>query len=140
MVLLAAVLDDEQTIHDRGLLRRTVPLIIEALKARSGIDSVQMGQTAKVRLTALNQHTPPVLSGAVAYVSPDVVVDGQDRRQRDIYTTGVALEPKVIASVRGFTPLPGMPAEGMIRTTERTFAQCIARPAVESMSRAFREQ
>jgi HlyD family secretion protein len=33
-----------------------------------------------------------------------------------------------------------MPAEVMIQTAERTFAQYIAKPVVDSMSRAFREQ
>lgn len=33
-----------------------------------------------------------------------------------------------------------MPAEVMIQTQERTFAQYLAKPIVDSMSRAFREQ
>ncbi|MEM6423354.1 MAG: HlyD family type I secretion periplasmic adaptor subunit, partial [Pseudomonadota bacterium] len=42
--------------------------------------------------------------------------------------------------VRGFVPTPGMPAEVLIQTEERTFAQYIAKPITDSMSRAFREQ
>jgi HlyD family secretion protein len=33
-----------------------------------------------------------------------------------------------------------MPVEIMIKTEERTFAQYIAKPIVDSMARAFREQ
>jgi HlyD family secretion protein len=33
-----------------------------------------------------------------------------------------------------------MPAEIMIQTEERTFAEYLARPVMDSMTRAFREQ
>jgi HlyD family type I secretion membrane fusion protein len=59
------------------------PLIIEALVARADIDSVQVGQPAVVRLTALNQRTTPVLNGTVDYVSADAVADSLERKNRD---------------------------------------------------------
>lgn len=116
------------------------PLIIEALVARADIDSVQVGQPAVVRLTALNQRTTPVLNGTVDYVSADAVADSFDRANREVYVVRVALSPEELARVRGFAPTPGMPAEVMVQTAERTFAQYIAKPIVDSMSRAFREQ
>jgi multidrug efflux pump subunit AcrA (membrane-fusion protein) len=122
------------------ILPAKVPLTIEAPVARSDIGSVQVGQTGTVRLTTLNQRTTPVLAGAVAYVSPEVVAGGQDRRQRDVCIFRVALEPEASARLHGFTPLPGMPAEVMTRTTERSFAQSVAKPIVVSMSPAFREK
>ena len=116
------------------------PLIIEALVARADIDSVQVGQPAVVRLTALNQRTTPVLTGEVAYVSADAVASGTERRSREVYVVRVSLEPDELARVNGFTPTPGMPAEVMVQTAERTFAQYLAKPITDSMSRAFREQ
>ncbi|MFN4154659.1 MAG: HlyD family type I secretion periplasmic adaptor subunit [Paracoccaceae bacterium] len=116
------------------------PLIIEALVARSDIDSVQVGQPAVVRLTALNQRTTPVLDGTVDYISADAVANSTDRTNREVYVVRVVLSPSELGRVRGFVPTPGMPAEVMVQTAERTFAQYIAKPIVDSMSRAFREQ
>jgi HlyD family type I secretion membrane fusion protein len=116
------------------------PLIIEALVARADIDSVQVSQPAVVRLTALNQRTTPVLNGTVDYVSADAVADSLDRLNREVYVVRVVLSPEELSRVRGFVPTPGMPAEVMVQTAERTFAQYIAKPIVDSMSRAFREQ
>jgi HlyD family secretion protein len=116
------------------------PLIIEALVARSDIDSIKVGQPAIVRLTALNQRTTPVLNGIVDYVSADAVAGGPDQTSREVYVVRVELGPEELSRVRGFAPTPGMPAEVMVQTEERTFAQYIAKPIVDSMSRAFREQ
>jgi HlyD family secretion protein len=116
------------------------PLIIEALVARADIDSIKVGQTAVVRLTALNQRTTPVLEGTVNYVSADAVAGGPDQTNREVYVVRVELSPEELSRVRGFAPTPGMPAEVMVQTEERTFAQYIAKPIVDSMSRAFREQ
>jgi HlyD family secretion protein len=59
---------------------------------------------------------------------------------REVYVVRVALSPEELMRVSGFVPTPGMPAEVMVQTAERTFAQYIAKPIVDSMSRAFREQ
>lgn len=118
----------------------SAPLIIETLIARSDIDSIEVGQEAAVRLTALNQRTTPVLYGTVEYVSADAVANSPDQTNREVYVVRVELGPDELSRVPGFAPTPGMPAEVMVQTAERTFAQYIAKPIVDSMSRAFREQ
>lgn len=116
------------------------PLIIEAMISRTEIDSVRTGQAAAVRLTALNQRTTPVLQGEVYYISADAITESSSNGMQEVYLARVSLEPDQIQRVPGFSPTPGMPAEVMIQTQERTFAQYIAKPIVDSMSRAFREQ
>ncbi len=116
------------------------PLIIEAMVSRTEIDSVRTGQHATVHLTALNQRTTPVLDGEVFYLSADAIAESAGGDVREVYLARVSLPPDQIARVPGFTPTPGMPAEIMIQTEERTFAQYLAKPVVDSMSRAFREQ
>ncbi len=116
------------------------PLIFEALVALTDIDALKVGQPAVVRLTALNQRTTPVLTGEVAYVSADAVGSGAERRQREVFVIRVSLQPEELARVNGFSPTPGMPAEVMVQTAERSFAEYLARPVTDSMSRAFREQ
>ncbi len=122
------------------ILPSNAPLIVETLILRTDIDSVHPGQAAIVRLTALNQRTTPVLDGTVEYVSANSVTDATEGIAREVYVARVSLSSDELARVGDFVPTPGMPAEIMIQTAERTFAQYIAKPIVDSMSRAFREQ
>ena len=122
------------------ILPADAPLIIEVLVPRANIDSVSIGQQATVRLTGLNQRTTPVLNGEVDYVSADAIADSANGMRREVYLARVTVTPEEMQRIRGFTPTPGMPAEIMIQTEERTFAQYMAKPIVDSMTRAFREQ
>lgn len=122
------------------ILPADAPLIIEVLVPRTNIDSVHVGQKATVRLTGLNQRTTPVLNGSVEYVSADAIADGTTGTRREVYLSRVTVSPEEMQRVQNFSPTPGMPAEIMIQTEERTFAQYLAKPVLDSMSRAFREQ
>lgn len=122
------------------ILPADAPLIIEAQIPRTEIDSVVTGQNATVRLVALNQRTTPVLNGEVFYLSANSLIEDTNGAPQEVYLARISLEPEEIERVRGFIPTPGMPAEIMIQTEERTFAAYIAKPVTDSMSRAFREQ
>ena len=122
------------------ILPESEPLIIEVQIPRNDIDSVRAGQPATVRLTALNQRTTPVLNGEVFYVSADSITDTSTGIPAEVYVARISLSANEIRRVRHFTPTPGMPAQIMIQTAERTFAQYLAKPIVDSMTRAFREQ
>lgn len=116
------------------------PLIIEVQIPRVEIDSVRRGQPATVQLTALNQRTTPVLDGEVFYVSADAISEGLGPEMREVYLARISLEPEQLERVPGFSPTPGMPAQIMIQTASRTFAQYITKPIKDSMTRAFRER
>lgn len=122
------------------ILPADAPLIIEVLVPRANIDSVSVGQTATVRLTGMNQRTTPVLNGMVEYVSADAISDGSNGTRREVYLSRVTVSSEQLQRVQNFSPTPGMPAEIMIQTAERTFAQYLAKPVMDSMTRAFREQ
>ena len=118
-------------------------LIIEARLRPQDIDSVKHGQTAMVRLTALNQRITPMVSGDVIYLSADTLADEKKSQQvgpTDIYIVRVKLNSEESRNIPGFSPTPGMPAEVYIKTSERTFFQYIVRPIHDSMMRAFRER
>ncbi len=121
------------------ILPSDVPLIIEAQIPRTKIDAVRTGQEATVRLTALNQRTTPVLTGTVYYVSADALREQSIQEVREIYLARVRLPPSELARVHGFLPTPGMPAEVLIQTAERTFFDYLSKPIRDSMNRAFRE-
>jgi HlyD family type I secretion membrane fusion protein len=122
------------------MLPTNVPLIVETQIPRNSIDVVRIGQHASIRLTALNQRITPILAGQVVYVSADSVPDVKTGSTvREFYVARISLPPQELSRVAGFSPTPGMPAEVMIQTAERTFAEYLSKPIVDSMSRAFRE-
>ncbi len=116
-------------------------LIIEARVRPQDIDVVQNGQTALIRMTALNQRITPIIGGTVVYVSADLVEeqDGDQTTQDSAYVARISLDEEEAAKVRDLHPTPGMPAEIYIKTGERSFLDYIVRPVLDSMSRAFRE-
>ncbi|PZU88546.1 MAG: HlyD family type I secretion periplasmic adaptor subunit [Shinella sp.] len=122
------------------ILPAGVPLIIEAQVLRTSIDQLREGQTAAIRLSALNRRTTPVLTGKVFYVSADSIEEGTGGAQKDVYIVRVALPNEELALVHGFHPVPGMPADVLIQTSERTFFEYLSKPISDSMSRAFKEQ
>ncbi len=123
------------------ILPAGVPLIIEAQVPRNAIDRLRVGQTATIRLVALNQRTTPVLEGKVFYVSADALQENKTgMMNNDIYVIRVNLDAGEMAKLNGFSPTPGMPAEVMIQTAERTFFSYIVKPITDSMSRAFTER
>ena len=118
-------------------------LIIEARVRPQDIDCVKHGQHATVRLTALNQRITPMISGEVIYLSADTLADERKSQQMgptDIYIVRVKLNVAEAATIHGFSPTPGMPAEVYIKTSERTFFQYVVKPIHDSMLRAFRER
>lgn len=122
------------------ILPSDVPLMIEALVPRNEIDNVKIGQKATVRLVALNQRTTPVLHGEVFYVSADSLPDTSGVNAREVYVARISLPTSELARVPGFAPTPGMPAEVLVQTTERTFFSYLTKPITDSMARAFMER
>ena len=121
------------------ILPLDAPLVIETHIARTDIDQVKVGQRASIRLSSLNQRTTPVLEGKLVYVSADALKTETDGIPQDIYLARIDLSPAELSRVNGFRPTPGMPAEVMIETSARTFAQYLIKPVEDSLSRAFRE-
>ncbi|MBC9247209.1 HlyD family type I secretion periplasmic adaptor subunit [Paracoccus sp. 11-3] len=121
------------------ILPDNAPLVIETQISRTDIDQVEVGQRASVRLTSMNQRTTPVLEGQLVYVSADALKTEAGGIPQDIYVARIDLPASELERVRGFRPIPGMPAEVMIETDARTFAQYLVKPIEDSLSRAFRE-
>ncbi|MTI17992.1 HlyD family type I secretion periplasmic adaptor subunit [Rhodobacteraceae bacterium RKSG542] len=115
-------------------------LVIEATINPSDIDSVRTGQSALVRLSALNQRVTPMIPASVSYVSADALPD--DTRAidgRNVYVARVSLNKEQMPKGVHFEAMPGMPAEVYITTRDRTFFDYLTEPLRDSMSRAFRE-
>ena len=113
-------------------------LVIEAQVQPIDIDVVQTGLKAQVTLTAFKQRTTPTLDGRVSYVSADSLTD--PRTGLPYFSTRIEIPADEMERLGGLELNPGMPAQVMIVTGERTAFQYLFDPLRESMQRAFREE
>jgi multidrug efflux pump subunit AcrA (membrane-fusion protein) len=113
------------------------PLVVEARIDPNDIDMVHRGQAAQVRLTPLNPRFTPPMPATVEWISADAMSD--QRTGTSYYLARIRLmEPEVKLS--GDVQLyPGMPAEVLLLTGERTFLEYLVAPMTRSFNRAFRE-
>lgn len=112
-------------------------LLVEAFIRPIDIDVVQKDDIAELRMTALDQRTTPTIPGRVSYVSADTV---EGKRPEEIfYISRIVIDETEAEKIADFNPAPGMPVEVYIKTGEQTFLEYLARPILDSLSRAFRE-
>lgn len=111
-------------------------LIVEARLDPNDIDVVTLELPAQVRVSAFSQRTAPVLDGKVIYVSADRLTD--ERTGVPHYLVRVALTPEQ-PGLKGLVLQPGMPAEVMIVTGQRTPLDYLVRPIMHSFGRALHE-
>ena len=112
-------------------------LIVEARVSPNDIDEVRQQQDARVRFSSFNQSTTPELHGRVIRISGDLSKDQQTGVS--YYTIAILIPDTELNRLVGLKLLPGMPAETMLKTTERTIASFLIKPILDHMNRSFRE-
>jgi len=112
-------------------------LIVEARVRPLDIDDVAKGQSTEVRFSAFKQRTTPFLVGSVSHVSADAVADP---RTGELYYVAIVSIPLAELTRLGHRLQPGMPAEILIKTGNRTVVEYLVQPLLDSMNRAWREQ
>lgn len=120
------------------LLPTTSELIIEAQVAPGDIDALRIGQEANLRFVALNARRTPEVLGTVFYISADRLTDTNSGQS--YYTVRLRITDDLPPEITSGQIYPGMPVESLISTGERTFAEYLIRPILDSFSRAFREE
>lgn len=113
-------------------------LVIEARVIPTDIDVVHAGLPAQVRLVAFNQRITPTVEGVVSSVSADRLTD--EATGEAFYTARIELSNPDDPRLDGLVLLPGMPAEVLIRTGERTLVQYLVSPVQQSFTRSLTEQ
>lgn len=113
-------------------------LIIEGQVHPLDIDNIAVGQKADINFTAFKQRTTSTISGEVIYVSADRLVD--QRSGTPYYLARIMVADEEVARLGDRQLHPGMPAEVMIKTGERSALQYLTQPFLDSMERAWREE
>ncbi len=111
-------------------------MVIESQVDPNDIDVVHAGLPAQVRLTAFNQRNLSPIEGKVLTVSADRLTD--ERTGVPYFLARVVLVEDLSKDL-AVALYPGMQAEVMIVTGERTMLDYIFRPLSQSLGRAFRE-
>jgi HlyD family secretion protein len=113
-------------------------LLIDARVSPIDIDVVHAGLTAKVQLLAYSSRSVPRVDGIVRSVSADRLIDEGTRQPYYLARVHVDRE-----AIRRLTPqvvlVPGMPADVLIVTGERTMAEYLFQPFLDAIWRSFRE-
>jgi HlyD family secretion protein len=113
-------------------------LLIDAKISPTDIDVVRVGLPAKVQLTAYSGRSTPRLNGVVKTVSADRLTD--EGTKQPYYLARVHVDREEIRqSHANIELIPGMPAEVLIVTGERTMAEYIFQPFIDALWRSFRE-
>ena len=120
------------------LVPRDDRLVIEAKVRPTDIDVVHVGLPAKVVLSAFKMRTTPQLSGEVVRVSADALKD--ERTGELYYSARIVADPDQLKDLSDIHLQPGMPAETLIVTGERTMLQYLLQPIRDTFRTAFREE
>jgi HlyD family secretion protein/epimerase transport system membrane fusion protein len=113
-------------------------LIIEARVSPKDVDVVHPGLAAQIHLSAFSSREQPRIDGVVKTISADRLTDAQTGVP--YYLARVEVDPKTL---RRFSPharlVPGMPADVLIVTGERTLLDYLTEPFLNVLRRSFRE-
>ncbi|MEF2074825.1 HlyD family type I secretion periplasmic adaptor subunit [Consotaella aegiceratis] len=120
------------------LLPTTDDLIVEARIRPQDIDAIKLDQDAEMMFTALNSRTAPRVEGKVFYISADHLVIPET--EQAYYAVRLKIGDELPPGIEASQIYPGMPVEAFISTGERTFADYLIRPLLDSMQHAFREK
>lgn len=112
-------------------------LIVETQISPADIDRVATGALTKVRFTAFNTHTTPVVEGTLISVSGDRLVD--EHSGAAYYLGQVQLTEQARKELGSLQLVPGMPAEVMINSGERTLFSYITKPMHNAFARSLTE-
>jgi len=148
MVLGLAVHTIGAVIPPGGRLLDIVPqnekLIVEARISPLDIDRVQVGQLAEVRFSAFKSRATPKIEGKLITVSADRLVDEGTKEDKDrtgYYLGRVEITPTGLQDLarQHLDLVPGMPAEVLINTGERTLLEYLTDPIRNTFARSFIE-
>ena len=116
-------------------------LVVEAQLAPRDVDQVRAGQDVEVRFPAFKMRTLPRIEGRLVTVSADRLVDEQGGQKLPYYLGRVEIGEEGLRALRAarLELRPGMPAEVLVHTGERTLVQYLVAPLRDVAARSLRE-
>ena len=113
-------------------------LVVEARLDPKDRDVVASGMPAEVRFTAFNQRNSLPVSGQVVWISADGLSD--EKTGSPYYVARIELTEDPAKALSGASIYPGMQANVMIVTGQKTALSYLFRPLTRTLTGAFREE
>ena len=113
-------------------------LVIEARLDPKDRDVVASGMPAEVRFTAFNQRNSLPVEGRVVWISADGLLD--EKTGSPYYVARIELTEDPAKALSGASIYPGMQANVMIVTGQKTALSYLFRPLTRTLTGAFREE
>ncbi len=120
------------------IVPQNAELAIDAQVSPSDIDRVTVGLLAEVRFNAFNQSQIAKMNGKVTYLSADRVTDANSSNP-PYYKALIELTPESSKDLGNLQLLPGMPADVLINTGERTLVEYLVKPITDAFAHSFIE-
>ncbi|MDX7998771.1 HlyD family type I secretion periplasmic adaptor subunit [Xenorhabdus sp. Reich] len=113
-------------------------LEVEARLMVNLIDKVTVGQDVDLMFTAFNQNRTPKITGNVAVISADRLVDGVTREP--YYQMRLRVTPEGMEKLAGLHIKPGMPVEVFVKTGSRSLLSYLFKPLIDRASTSLIEE
>lgn len=118
---------------------KATPLTVTAMIKPEDVDEVRVGMDAKVKLTGLNQRFSDSLDAKVTVVSADRITN--EKSGVAFYRVDLQIPPGELSKLKkGRQLTPGMPAQALIKTGERSVMGFLISPIIDTLEDAFREE
>ena len=101
-------------------------------------DKVVLGAPAHIRFPSIHDRQLGNLNGTVTYLSADRLAD--ERSGQPYFLVRVAPDTDSLAALKNHVLLPGLPADVMIESGQRTMLQYLISPIIEAFDHSMREQ
>ncbi|MEQ9881767.1 HlyD family type I secretion periplasmic adaptor subunit [Pectobacterium brasiliense] len=114
------------------------PLLIDAQLPIELVDRVNNGLPVELLFSAFNQSTTPRISGVVALIGADQLVEQQTGKP--YYALRIHVDEQGKQQLAGLDVRPGMPVQAFIRTGERSLLNYLFKPLSDRLHLALTEE
>lgn len=133
---VGAVISPGQKLMD--IVPEQAPLLIEARVPPHVIDRLREGLATEIRFSAF-AHSPQLnVGGRVVSVSRDMLTDAETRQS--YFLARVAVTPEGLKTLGARQMQPGMMADVLIKTGERSFLHYLTYPLVRRVAQSMNEE
>jgi len=117
------------------IVPQDAPLLVDARAPVELVDKLRPGLEVELLFVAFNQSRTPRISGTVAQVSADRLLDG--RTDQPYYRLRIQVDDDGLRQLPEIRP--GMPVEAFVRTGERSLLNYLFKPLLDHLHLALAE-
>ena len=122
------------------ILPRGETLLLDAKVPPQVIDRIKVGDTAEVRFAGFANSPQLVVHGKLVSLSGDAVTEAYGAAVHSYYLARVEITPEGLKALGNRVMQPGMTAEVLIKTGERSFLTYLMHPLLKRVASAMKEE